>query len=223
MTLLFKLNQVHRLEKFRYFQKVITIVLLKPKSISSLFLPLHCVPNGLYSGHQSPYSLWNAVGTHHKTNPNLLVSKQPPRKVYVTSGSWESHCYAPKMARVTSRHKPATGHTVKTTALSILFLGVRLPFSFLCISGARGFNWPFLPTGTYLGCHFPVVNPAQSGEVGGLCAVEAVIEASVVTVWKGNHELSSLLGDLKNRNKRPHASADRTGRWFSLSLSPAGG
>lgn len=38
--------------------------------------------------------------------------------------------------------------------------------------------------------------PAQSSEVGGLRTVEAMIEASMVAVREGDHELSGFLGNL---------------------------
>lgn len=46
---------------------------------------------------------------------------------------------------------------------------------------------------TYLSGDFAVVDPAQTGEVGGFGAVKAVVEASVVAVRKRDHELSGLL------------------------------
>lgn len=73
------------------------------------------------------------------------------------------------------------------------------PMLFLCVSGVD----------TYLCCHFSVVDPSQSGKVGGFGAVEAVVEASVVTVGKCDHELSSFLGDLgNNKEEIPHRSVD---------------
>lgn len=44
--------------------------------------------------------------------------------------------------------------------------------------------------------HLAVIDPAQRGEVGGLCAVEAVVEAGVVAIGEGDHEVSRLLCDL---------------------------
>lgn len=48
-------------------------------------------------------------------------------------------------------------------------------------------------TETYLSGDLAVVDPAQTGEVGGLGAVEAVVEAGVVAVRKRDHELPGLL------------------------------
>lgn len=48
----------------------------------------------------------------------------------------------------------------------------------------------------YLCGYFSIVDPAHSGKVGGLCTVEAMIEASVVAIREGDHELSSFLSDL---------------------------
>lgn len=56
---------------------------------------------------------------------------------------------------------------------------------------------------SYLRCHLSVVHPAQGGKVCGLCAVESVVEASMVPVGKGYHKLPFILGYLfmggKNR------------------------
>jgi len=49
----------------------------------------------------------------------------------------------------------------------------------------------------YLQASFPVLDPALCCKVGGFCAVEAMIVAGVVAIWKGYHYLTSLLGDLK--------------------------
>lgn len=60
---------------------------------------------------------------------------------------------------------------------------------------------PAKPSPAHLRCHLPVVDPAQGGEVGGLGAVEAVVEAGVVTIRKCDHELPGFLGDLKHKGK----------------------
>lgn len=49
----------------------------------------------------------------------------------------------------------------------------------------------------YLCGHFAVIYPAQGGKVSGLCTVEAVIEACVVAIREGDHELSSFLSNLE--------------------------
>lgn len=54
-------------------------------------------------------------------------------------------------------------------------------------------NW----TESYLCGHFAIVYPAQSGKVRGLGTVETMIEASVVAIRKGDHELSSFLSNLE--------------------------
>jgi len=56
--------------------------------------------------------------------------------------------------------------------------------------------------GYYLCGHLAVVYPAQTGKVGGLCAVEAVVEASVVAVGEGDHELPRLLSGLRRTRMR---------------------
>lgn len=50
---------------------------------------------------------------------------------------------------------------------------------------------------THLCCHLAVVNPTQGGKVGGLCAVEAVVETSVIAIRKGDHKLAFFLSDLE--------------------------
>lgn len=98
--------------------------------------------------------------------------------------------------------KPATWDSErarpKAVAFCMLSSGIRTkkdpPGIALC------FPSPSAPV-PHLCCHFSVVNPAQGGKVGGLGAVEAVIEASVVTIRKCDHKLPSFLGDLKNKGK----------------------
>lgn len=51
-------------------------------------------------------------------------------------------------------------------------------------------------TECYLFGHFAIVYPAYSGKVGGLRTVEAMIEASMVAIREGDHELSSFLSNL---------------------------
>ena len=48
----------------------------------------------------------------------------------------------------------------------------------------------------YLGSLLAVVNPAAGGKVGGLSTVEPVVEAGVVTIGEGDHELPRHLSDL---------------------------
>ena len=52
------------------------------------------------------------------------------------------------------------------------------------------------PAECYLSGHLAVVYPAETGKVGGLCTVEPVVEASVVAVGEGDHELPGLLSGL---------------------------
>ena len=52
------------------------------------------------------------------------------------------------------------------------------------------------PAECYLCGHLAVVYPSETGEVGGLCTVEAVVEASVVAVGERHHELPGLLSGL---------------------------
>ena len=51
----------------------------------------------------------------------------------------------------------------------------------------------------YLCGHFAIVYPAHSGKVGGLSTVEAMIEASMVAIREGDHELSSFLSNLRRK------------------------
>lgn len=50
---------------------------------------------------------------------------------------------------------------------------------------------------THLGGHLAIIDPPQCGKVGGLGAVESVVEASMVAVGERDHELPRLLGDLR--------------------------
>lgn len=64
---------------------------------------------------------------------------------------------------------------------------------------------PFLESftvskGTYLSGHLAVINPPQGGKIGRLSAVESMIEAGVVAVGKGDHELPGLLRDLRKKS-----------------------
>lgn len=45
----------------------------------------------------------------------------------------------------------------------------------------------------YLCGNFAIIDPADTGKVGGFGTVEAVVESSVVTIGKRDHELPSLL------------------------------
>lgn len=42
-----------------------------------------------------------------------------------------------------------------------------------------------------------ILNPPSGSKIGRLCTVEAMVEASMVTIWKSDHKLSSFLGHLK--------------------------
>ena len=42
----------------------------------------------------------------------------------------------------------------------------------------------------------PKVNPASGGKVGGLCTVEACVEARVVAIGERDDEVAGLLGHL---------------------------
>lgn len=52
---------------------------------------------------------------------------------------------------------------------------------------------------THLGGHLAVIDPPQCGKVGGLGAVESVVEASMVTIGERDHELPRLLCDLRRK------------------------
>lgn len=57
---------------------------------------------------------------------------------------------------------------------------------------------------SYLGSHLAIVHPAQGGEVCGFCTVEAMVEAGMVAIGKGDHKLPFILsyliiGTRKNR------------------------
>lgn len=45
----------------------------------------------------------------------------------------------------------------------------------------------------------PVLDPSLGGEVGGFCAVETVVEPSVIGIGEGYHELPGLLSNLQKR------------------------
>ncbi len=57
----------------------------------------------------------------------------------------------------------------------------------------RNEHIPCKSVSSYLGGHLAVVDPAQGGKVCGLCAVEAMVEASMVAIRKGDHKLSFIL------------------------------
>lgn len=48
-------------------------------------------------------------------------------------------------------------------------------------------------------CLLAVFNPSLCGEVGGLSTVEAVVEAGMIGVGESNHELTSLLSNLRKK------------------------
>lgn len=64
-------------------------------------------------------------------------------------------------------------------------------------------------TECYLGGHFAIVYPAHSGKVGGLGTVEAMIEASMVAIREGDHELSSFLSNLTIYDKEGERHRER--------------
>lgn len=81
----------------------------------------------------------------------------------------------------------------------------------------------------YLCGHLAVVYPAQSGKVGGLRTVEAMIESSMVTIREGDHELSGFLSNLSINHEvswwemGQKNSVDRTvswSKWNFNSLDP---
>ena len=52
---------------------------------------------------------------------------------------------------------------------------------------------------THLGGHLAIIDPPQCGKVGGLGAVESVVEASMVAVGERDHELPRLLCNLRRK------------------------
>lgn len=56
-------------------------------------------------------------------------------------------------------------------------------------------------TKSYLRGHFAIVYPAHSGKICRFGTVKAMIETSMVTVRKGNHELSSFLSNLRTETE----------------------
>lgn len=67
------------------------------------------------------------------------------------------------------------------------------------LEGVHGKGHPSLPAAA-LGGRLAIVDPAQGGEVDGFGAVEAVVEARVVAIGEGDHELAGLLSDTLARN-----------------------
>lgn len=53
--------------------------------------------------------------------------------------------------------------------------------------------------GTYLSGHLAIINPPQGGKIGRLSTIESVVEASMVTIRKCDHELPGLLRDLRKK------------------------
>lgn len=60
---------------------------------------------------------------------------------------------------------------------------------------------------TYLCGHFAIVDPAQRGKVSGLSAVEAMVEARMVTIRERDHELPGFLCNLQE-------SEELSGGWI---------
>lgn len=54
----------------------------------------------------------------------------------------------------------------------------------------------------HLSRHLAIVDPAEGGEVSGLGTVEAMVEASVVAIGKGDHKLSFVLSYLSRQKER---------------------
>lgn len=57
-------------------------------------------------------------------------------------------------------------------------------------------------TRVHLCGHFAVVYPAQRGKVCRLCTVETMIEASVIPIREGDHELPRFLSNLKEEGSK---------------------
>lgn len=54
---------------------------------------------------------------------------------------------------------------------------------------------------SHLGGHLAIVYPAQRGKVCGLGAVKAVVEAGVVAIGEGDHELPFILSYLETERE----------------------
>ena len=66
--------------------------------------------------------------------------------------------------------------------------------------------------GTYLSGHLAIINPPQGGKIGRLGAVESVIEAGMVAIGKGDHELPGLLRDLRKKSPTGEGGSELEGR-----------
>lgn len=53
--------------------------------------------------------------------------------------------------------------------------------------------------GPYQNCLLAVLDPSLCGKVGGFCTVEAVVETSMIGIRESDHELTSLLSNLRKR------------------------
>lgn len=59
-----------------------------------------------------------------------------------------------------------------------------------------------LSVSSYLGGHLAIVYPAQGGKVCGLRTVEAMVEASMVAIRKGDHKLPFILSYLFSEREK---------------------
>lgn len=56
-------------------------------------------------------------------------------------------------------------------------------------------------SGTYQNCLLAILNPSLSGKIGGFCTVETVVETGMICIGERDHELPSLLSNLKGTKK----------------------
>ena len=83
-----------------------------------------------------------------------------------------------------------------------MFSNFHIKFQYLWFSlilHTHDFTWKVKH---YLWGHFSIIYPAQSGKVCRFCTVETMIEASMVAIREGNHELTSFLSNLRMEKNR---------------------
>lgn len=54
-----------------------------------------------------------------------------------------------------------------------------------------------------------VLNPSTGSKVSGFSTVEAVVEASMITIWESDHKLSRFLGHLNKSGLKAAATHGR--------------
>lgn len=72
----------------------------------------------------------------------------------------------------------------------------------------------------YLCGHLAVIDPSQCCEVGGFCAVKAVVESGVIAVWERDHKLALFLSDLQEN--KPIISQNQTSLQQNINFQTQG-